>query len=148
MTIEILTQKMYASMKNGDKLRKEVFSSVIGAVKKVAIDKGCRDNIPESLVDEVILKEQKTLKEMIDTCPADRVETLTEYKDKLAVIEEIAPKMLTEDEIVMELGIFCTMEGIDPVAANRAKIMKGFMPTIKGRADGKLANQVISNFLK
>lgn len=148
MTIEILTQRMYASMKNGDKLRKEVFSSVIGAVKKVAIDKGCRDNIPESLVDEVILKEQKTLKEMIDTCPADRVETLTEYKDKLAVIEEIAPKMLTEDEIVMELGIFCTMEGVDPVAANRAKIMKGFMPTIKGRADGKLANQVISNFLK
>ena len=148
MTIEILTQRMYASMKNGDKLRKEVFSSVIGAVKKVAIDKGCRDDIPESLVDEVILKEQKTLKEMIDTCPADRVETLTEYKDKLAVIEEIAPKMLTEDEIVMELGIFCTMEGIDPVAANRAKIMKGFMPTIKGRADGKLANQVISNFLK
>lgn len=148
MTIEILTQRMYASMKNGDKLRKEVFSSVIGAVKKVAIDKGCRDDIPESLVDEVILKEQKTLKEMIDTCPADRVETLAEYKDKLAVIEEIAPKMLTEDEIVMELGIFCTMEGIDPVVANRAKIMKGFMPTIKGRADGKLANQVISNFLK
>ena len=148
MTIEILTQRMYASMKNGDKLRKEVFSSVIGAVKKVAIDKGCRDDIPESLVDEVILKEQKTLKEMIDTCPADRVETLAEYKDKLAVIEEIAPKMLTEDEIVTELGIFCAMEGIDPVAANRAKIMKGFMPTIKGRADGKLANQVISNFLK
>lgn len=148
MTIEILTQRMYASMKNGDKLRKEVFSSVIGAVKKVAIDKGCRDDIPESLVDEVILKEQKTLKEMIDTCPADRVETLTEYKDKLAVIEEIAPKMLTEDEIVKELGIFCAENGIDPVVANRAKIMKGFMPTIKGRADGKLANQVISNFLK
>lgn len=148
MTIEILTQKMYASMKNGDKLRKEVFSSVIGAVKKVAIDKGCRDDIPESLVDEVILKEQKTLKEMIDTCPADRVETLTEYKDKLAVIEEIAPKMLTEDEIIKELGIFCAENGIDPVVANRAKIMKGFMPTIKGRADGKLANQVISNFLK
>ena len=147
MTIEILTQRMYASMKNGDKLRKEVFSSVIGAVKKVAIDKGCRDNIPESLVDEVILKEQKTLKEMIDTCPADRVETLAEYKDKLAVIEEIAPKMLTEDEIVMELGIFCAENGIDPVVANRAKIMKGFMPTIKGRADGKLANKVISNSL-
>ena len=147
MTIEILTQRMYASMKNGDKLRKEVFSSVIGAVKKVAIDKGCRDDIPESLVDEVILKEQKTLKEMIDTCPADRVETLTEYKDKLAVIEEIAPKMLTEDEIVKELGIFCAENGIDPVVANRAKIMKGFMPTIKGRADGKLANKVISDSL-
>lgn len=147
MTIENLTQKMYSAMKAGDKLHKEVFSSVIGAIKKAAIDKGCRDNIPESLVDEVILKEQKTIKEMIDTCPADRVETLAEYKDKLVVIEEIAPKMLTEDEIAMELGIFCAIEGIDPIKANRAAIMKGFMPTLKGRADGKLANKVISDSL-
>lgn len=148
MTIDILTQRMYAAMKNGDKLRKEVFTSVIGSVKKAAIDKGCRDNVPESLVDEVILKEQKTVKEMIDTCPTDRAETLALYKDKLAVIEEIAPQMLSEDEIAHELAIFCEFEGLDLVKENRAAIMKGFMPTIKGRADGKLANKVISNFLK
>lgn len=148
MTIEILTQRMYAAMKNGDKLRKEVFTSVVGAVKKAAIDKGCRDNIPESLVDEVILKEQKTVKEMIDTCPVDRAETLALYKDKLAVIEEIAPQMLSEDEIAHELAIFCEFEGLDLVKANRAAIMKGFMPTIKGRADGKLANKVITEALK
>ncbi len=148
MTIEILTQKMYDAMKSGDKLHKEVYSSLIGAVKKSAIDKGCRDNIPESLVDETILKEQKTIKEMIETCPKDRVETLTEYENKMAVIAEIAPQMLSAEDIAHELVMFCELEGLDLIKANKVAVMRGFMPTLKGRADGKLANKVIMEALK
>lgn len=147
MTIEQLNKEMVAAMKNKDKPRKDTISALIGAIKKVAIDKGCRDNIPEELITEVILKEQKTVNEMIDTCPTDRVETLTEYKARAAVIAEFAPKMMTEDEIAMELSAYCTSEGLELTKANRAAIMRGFMPTIKGRADGKLANKVITEKL-
>ena len=147
MTLEMLSKEMIIAMKNKDKLRKDTISALIGAVKKVGIDKGCRDNIPESLVTEVILKEQKTINEMIDTCPVDRTETLTEYKARAAIIAEFAPKMMTEDEIAMELGMYCTLEGLELTKANRGVIMKGFMPTIKGRADGKLANKVITEML-
>lgn len=148
MTLEMLSKEMIAAMKNKDKLRKDTISALIGAVKKAGIDKGCRDNIPENLVTEVILKEQKTINEMIDTCPADRTETLAEYKARATVIAEFAPKMMTEDEIAMELDKYCTLEGLDLTKANRAAIMRGFMPTIKGRADGKLANKVITGVLK
>lgn len=148
MTLEMLSKEMITAMKNKDKLRKDTISALIGAVKKAGIDKGCRDNIPETLVTEVILKEQKTINEMIDTCPADRTETLAEYKARAAVIAEFAPKMMTEDEIAMELGMYCTFEGLELTKANRAAIMRGFMPTIKGRADGKLANKVITEVLK
>jgi uncharacterized protein YqeY len=147
MTIEQLNKEMVAAMKNKDKPRKDTISALIGAIKKVAIDKGCRDNIPEELITEVILKEQKTVNEMIDTCPTDRVETLAEYKARAAVIAEFAPKMMTEDEIAAELGAYCTSEGLELTKANRAAIMRGFMPTIKGRADGKLANKVITEKL-
>ena len=147
MTLEMLSKEMIIAMKNKDKLRKDTISALIGAVKKAGIDKGCRDNIPESLVTEVILKEQKTINEMIDTCPVDRTETLTEYKARAAIIAEFAPKMMTEDEIAMELGMYCTLEGLELTKANRGVIMKGFMPTIKGRADGKLANKVITEML-
>ena len=78
MTLEKLQQEMIAAMKTGDKFRKTVISTTIAQIKKAAIDKGCRDNIPESLVDEVLLKTKKTAQEMIDTCPKDR-------KDKLKV---------------------------------------------------------------
>lgn len=147
MTLEILSKEMIAAMKNKDKLRKDTISALIGAVKKAGIDKGCRDNIPENLVTEVILKEQKIINEMIDTCPADRIETLIEYKARAAVIAEFAPTMMTEDDIKMELLMFCEFEGLDLTKANRAKIMKGFMPGIKGRADGKLANKIITELL-
>ena len=147
MTLEMLSKEMIAAMKNKDKLRKDTISALIGAVKKAGIDKGCRDDIPETLVTEVILKEQKTINEMIDTCPADRVDTLAEYKARAAVIAEFAPKMMTEDEIATELGAYCTSEDLELTKANRAAIMRGFMPTIKGRADGKLANKVITEML-
>ena len=46
--------------------------TLVSAAKKVAIDEGCRDDIWEELVDRVILKEIKSVKEQIDTCPASR----------------------------------------------------------------------------
>ena len=62
-----LQKDMVAAMKARDKVRKDAISSVISAVKKVAIDEGCRDNIDDALVDRVILKELKSVKEQIDT---------------------------------------------------------------------------------
>ena len=58
---------MIAAMKAKDKPRKEAISSLVSAVKKAAIDAGCRDDIKEDMVDQVILKELKTVKEQIDT---------------------------------------------------------------------------------
>ena len=143
MTLEMLSKEMIIAMKNKDKLRKDTISALIGAVKKAGIDKGCRDNIPESLVTEVILKEQKTINEMIDTCPKDRIDLLKEYVNRAEIIKEFAPKMLTEEEIKEEFLNFCKEKNIELIKNNKAIIMKNFMPTIKGRADGKIANKII-----
>lgn len=147
MTLEMLSKEMIIAMKNKDKLRKDTISALIGAVKKAGIDKGCRDNIPESLVTEVILKEQKTINEMIDTCPKDRIDLLKEYVNRAEIIKEFAPKMLTEEEIKEEFLNFCKENNIELSKNNKAIIMKNFMPTIKGRADGKIANKIISENL-
>ena len=148
MTIEKLTADMIAAMKSKDKLRKDTLSAVIGAVKKAAIDRKCKDNITETLVDEVILKELKTIKEMIDTCPADREETKAEYVERYNILVSYAPKQLSEQDIAKELVSWAIENDIALCKENRAIIMKGFMPTIKGRADGKLANKVITEALK
>lgn len=147
MTVEKINEEMYKALRNKEKLRKDTLSALLGAIKKAAIDKKCKDCIPEELITEVILKEQKTINEMIDTCPADRNGTLAEYKARAAIIAEFAPIMMTEDDIKMELLMFCELEGLDLTKSNRAKIMKGFMPGIKGRADGKLANKIITELL-
>jgi len=100
MTLKILQTEMISAMKNKDKTRKDTLSSLVGAIKKVAIDKMCKDNITEDLVNEVILKEKKIVQEMIDTCPTNRDELMQEYKNKLTIIDEFAPVIISdEDEI-------------------------------------------------
>lgn len=99
MTIKDLQTEMIAAMKAKEKNRKDTISGLIAAVKKVAIDEGCRDDIPESMVETVILKELKTAKEQVETCPEDRTELLAEYNEKVNIISEFAPKQLSADEI-------------------------------------------------
>ena len=123
MQMEQLQKDMIAAMKAKDKPRKEAISSLVSAVKKAAIDAGCRDDIKEDMVDQVILKELKTVKEQID------------------IYQEYAPKMMSAEEV----EAFITEKFADIVAGrNKGMIMKNVMPELKGKADGKLINQVVA----
>ena len=141
MKLETLQKDMIVAMKAKDKERKDSISSLIGAIKKVAIDEKVREDIPEELVDRVILKEMKSVKEQIDTCPAERTELLESYKARYAVIEEYAPKMLSPEEVkALILEKFA-----DVVATkNKGMIMKNVMGELKGKADGKVINQIVA----
>ena len=57
MTIETLREQMITAMKVGNKFTKEVLSSVLSTAKNMAIEKGCKDNISEEIVNAAILKE-------------------------------------------------------------------------------------------
>lgn len=145
MQLEDLRKDMVAAMKAKDKPRKEAISSLISAVKKAAIDAGCRDDIPEDMVGQVILKELKSVKEQIDTCPAERTELLAEYRFRYDVINEYAPKQLSADEIRAVLQD----KFADVLATkNKGQIMKSVMTELKGKADGKLINQVVAELCK
>lgn len=146
MTLEVLQKEMISAMKSGNKLRKEAISSLIGAVKKVAIDEKCRDNIPEELVNKVILKEKKTMQDMIDTCPESREDLLNEYKGKMEVICEFVPAMMSEEEV--QKTVCEIIESADIPQLNVGAVMKVVMPKLKGKADGKLINKVVADIVK
>ncbi len=145
MQFNTLQKDMMAAMKARDKARKDSISVLVSAAKKLAIDEGCRDDIPDELVDRAILKEIKSVKEQIDTCPAERTELMDQYKATLAVMEEYAPKMLSEEEILSILN-----DKFAEVIAtrNKGQIMKAVMAELKGKADGKLINKVVSDLCK
>ena len=148
MTLEFLQNEMITALKKGDKMRKDVLSSLVGAVKKAGIDNGCRDNIPESLVDAVLVKEQKTMQEMIDTCPAEREEILTVYKAKMDIIKEFAPQLLTDPtEIKNAVEAILSEANIELTKKNKGVIMKIIMPKFKGKADMGIVNKVIGGLL-
>ena len=97
--IDEVRSAMVAAMKAKDKTTKDAVSSLVSAVKKAAIDEGCRDDIKGELVDKVILKELKTAKEQIDTCPAERTDLKEEYQARYDIIAKYAPKQMDEAEI-------------------------------------------------
>ena len=144
MKFEDLQKAVFDAMKAHDAARKETISLLVAGVKKAAIDAGERDNITEDMVNAAILKELKATKEQIETCPESRQDLLEQYKAKLAVIEEFAPKMLSEDEIEAILR----EKFADVIATkNKGMIMKAVMAELKGKADGKVINSVVAKLL-
>ena len=145
MEMQTLQKDMIAAMKAKDKVRKDAISSLVSAVKKVAIDEGCRDDIKPELVARVILKELKSVKEQVDTCPADRTDLKEEYQARYDIIAKYAPKQMDETEIKAYLE-----EKFSDVLAtgNKGQIMKAVMGDLKGKADGKLINQVVAGYCK
>ena len=145
MSMEQMQKDMVAAMKAKDKVRKDAISNLISAVKKLAIDEGKREDIPQELVDRAVLKEVKTAKEQVDTCPADREDLRAEYQARLDIMTEYAPKMLSAEEIEEIL----TTKYADVIATkNKGQIMKAVMADLKGKADGKLVNETLAEMMK
>ena len=145
MELEQLRSDMVAAMKARDKERKDAISSLVSAVKKAAIDEGCREDVPSDLVDRVILKELKTVKEQLDACPADRTDLLAEYQTRYDVIAEYAPKMMSPEEV----KAYIETHFAEIVATkNKGQIMKAVMAELKGKADGKVINETVAGLCK
>lgn len=149
MTLEVLQKEMITAMKNHNKTRKDAISNLISAVKKAAIDNGCKDNITEELVDSVILKAKKIAQEMIDGCPAARTDLLQAYTDEFNIINEFAPQLLTDkNAIATQITTLLAEAQVECLKSNKGQIMKVVMPVMKGKADMKVVNELLGEMLK
>ena len=145
--IDDVRKEMVAAMKAGGKARKETLSSLLAALKNKAIDK--REDLTEEEEVQVVLKEIKQTKETLEMTPEDRTEIIEECRARIAVLEEFAPKMMGEEEIRSVIASVLSDMGLDhPTAKDKGKIMKELMPKVKGKADGKLVNELVSTFFE
>lgn len=145
--IEEVRKQMVAAMKSGNKARKETLSLLLASLKNKAIDK--RADLTEEEEVQVVLKEIKQTKETLELTPADRTEIIEECKGRIAVLEEFAPKMMDEDEIRAVIASVLSDLGLEhPTGKDKGKIMKELMPKVKGKADGKLVNEMVSTFFE
>ena len=97
---------------------------------------------------QVILKEIKQTKESLEMTPSDRTDMIEECKRRLAVLETFAPKMMDADEIKAVVESVLSDLGITaPTAKDKGRIMKELMPKVKGKADGKLVNEIVGSYM-
>ena len=144
--IDEVRADMVKAMKAGDKESKETLSMLLAALKNKAIDK--RSDLTVQEETQVILKEIKQTKETLEMTPADRTEIIDECNKRLAVLEQYAPKMMDEAEIRAVIDATLSEVGIEaPEAKDKGKIMKVLMPKVKGKADGKLVNDILMTYM-
>ena len=147
MTLEILQSAKTEAMKNKDFVRKEAISAMIDAVQKASITAKGRIEITEQLINEVLIKYQKTIQEMIDTCPADRTELLAKYNAEMAVVKEFAPQLIADPGEIAAIIPTIVPTGTAFIKSNKGAIMKCVTPYFKGKADMKIVSQVVAEML-
>ncbi|WP_352419851.1 GatB/YqeY domain-containing protein [Proteiniborus sp.] len=141
-----LMDDLKTSMKNRDKIRKDVVTMVRAAIKQKEVDE--RIELDEETIIDVISKQVKQKKDAIEDFKKGQRQDLVELTEKeIDILLEYLPRQLSEselDEIVRE--------AINEVGANSVrdmgKIMSNVMPKIKGRADGSMVNKIVKQYLK
>ena len=145
MNYQVLKEDSNNALKQGNKLRRLVLSDICASIEAASIKQKSRTAITDELVDEVLTKYKKTVQEMIDTCPADiqHSDKLAEYKAKMAIVEEYAPKMITDYQEIYDM-ISCWTTNVS--FTNKGSFIKSLMPECKkAHMDMKIANQVIND---
>lgn len=146
MKIEIVRNEMIKAMKNKDKRRKDALSMLLTALKNAEIDaRGALDETNENVV---IKKEMKQLQETYDSAPDYRNDIKEDAEFRISVCKEFLPEDMTEDQIMNVINETLKELGIEnPSGKDKGLIMKNLMPKVKGKADGKLVNQMIMKIL-
>ncbi|GIP15327.1 hypothetical protein J40TS1_09690 [Paenibacillus montaniterrae] len=141
-----LTDDMKQAMKDQDKFKLATIRMMRAAVKNQEIDlkRALNDEEVLQILSREIKQRKDSLQEFKKAGRDDLVENLAAEID---IISKYLPEQLTEEEIqeivrqtIQELGASSK--------ADMGKVMGALMPKTKGRADGKLVNQIVQQFLQ
>lgn len=128
------------------KLQLSVIRMARSAIKNRSIELG-RDLTDEDVI-EVLAKEVKMRREALaEYRRAGRQETVAELEAEIAILEKYLPRQLDRNEIVQMAREAVAATGAQS-ERDLGKVMAVLMPKLKGRADGKLVNEVVRGILK
>ena len=141
-----LQQDMKEAMKSKDGLRLSTIRLLRSSVGYARIKKG--EELTDDEVLQVLSREAKQRKETIEAAAqGGRAEVAEREQAELEIIEAYLPEQLDEAEIE-EIAKQIVSETGAVDMNDRGKVMGALMPRIRGRADGKLASQVVENLLR
>ncbi len=140
-----LTEDLKAAMKARDKIRLETIRGLKSQLKNRQIEKG------EALTDDdaikVLSNAAKKRKEAIEQFKSlgreDRAETESQ---ELKIIESYLPEQMSEAEIARHVN--AVIQEVNAASMkDMGKVMGAVMPRVKGKADGKLVQQIVRETL-
>lgn len=142
---EKLNEDLKTAMKSGEAQRKDALRFIIAAIKQVEIDK--RETLSDEQVYSILGTEAKKRRDSIaEMSKAGRADLAAQEQMELTLIESYLPQQLSREELEAEVR-----KAIEESGAKSAKdmgnVMKVLRPRVKGKADGKLVNDVVKALL-
>lgn len=134
---------MIDAKKARDTFKSEALSFIYAAIKQYQIDaRKQKDVLADEEVVTVLNKAVKQRKDSIEMyVSGGRTELADKEKKELEILFSYLPKQMTENEIFEFIKNEAAALGITS-AKDMPKLMGGVMPKLKGKADGKLANEM------
>ncbi|MVO99429.1 MULTISPECIES: GatB/YqeY domain-containing protein [Paenibacillus] len=140
-----LNEDMKQAMKSQDKFTLSVIRMVKAAIKNIEID--TRKTLDDNEVLDVLNREVKQRKDSLQEFQnAGRDDLAESLKAEIDILMKYLPQQLTEEEV--NVIVQQTIQEVGASSkADMGKVMAALMPKVKGRADGKLVNQLVQQNL-
>ena len=140
-----LTDDLKQAMRSGDKARRSVIRLVMAAIKNAEIAR--QAVLDDSGILGIIAKDARQHKESIEAFKqGNRNDLVAKEEAELAILNEYLPQQMTRDEILIE-----ARRVIEEVEAqglsDKGKVMPKLIAQLKGRADGREINAVVTELL-
>ena len=141
-----LQEDLKSSMKNKDNTKKSVVTLIRASIKQYEGDN--RGELDDSQIIDLIAKLLKQTKDSLDEFKkAGREDLMTQAEAEIEVLKEYLPQQLSEEEL-NEI-VIATISEVGATSMKDMKhIMSSKMPKVKGRADGKLINELVRKNLQ
>lgn len=149
MLKEIVMKQKVEAMKSGNKELNTTLGMLLAALKNKEIElRGTKEMDEESEL-EVVSKLVKQTDESIRLTPEDRKETLEKLVMERKVYASFLPEQMSNEEIKANIEKVLSDLGILGTATkkNKGMVMKNLMPLVKGKADGKIVNNLLDEYL-
>lgn len=142
---EKLMTDLREAMKSGDKIRLEVLRMVRASIKNAEIAQQKSLDDPDIL--GIIVKEGKQRRESIaEFKKANRQDLVDKEEAELAILLEYLPEQISREEIVATARrVIEEVEARGP--GDKGKVMQKLMPQLKGKAEGREINEVVTELL-
>ena len=142
---EKLQADLHQAMKDRDNVKRSVLRLLLAAIKNAEIAK--RDSLDNPDILGIVAKEIKQRNESIEAFKqGDRQDLVAQEEAEMAILKEYLPRQLSREEVIIE-----ARQVIEEVGAqgprDKGKVMSKIMAQLKGKADGREINEIVTELL-
>jgi len=141
-----LSDDLKQALRGEDKLKRSVIRLVMAAIQNAEIAR--RAPLDDSDILGIITKEVRQRHESIDAFKqGNRQDLLAQEEKELAMLQEYLPQQMSREEVIEAARQVIAELGAQG-AGDKGKVMPKLIAQLKGKADGREINAVVTELLQ